>query len=111
MQPAAIAMAEQPRSGCTKSAQGCRVPRLPWERVLEMEATPLRGCVACANRTLDRGGNFDPLLQPILDLTIRRNPVGVAVILRPITQRSRAEAGQPWAMLHNRFAVEPQGQA
>ncbi len=28
-----------------------------------------------------------------------------------ITQRSRAEARQPWAMLHNRFAVEPQGQA
>jgi len=56
-------------------------------------------------------GNFDPLFQPILDLTIRRNPVGVAVILRPITQGSRAEARQPWAMLHNRFAVELQGQA
>jgi hypothetical protein len=53
----------------------------------------------------------NPLFQPILHLTIRRNPVGVAVIPRPIIQGSRAEARQPRAMLQNRFAVEPQCQA
>jgi len=49
-----------------------------------MEATPT-GLRRLRKSGIGSRGNFDPLFQPILDLTIRRNPVGVAVILRLIT--------------------------
>ena len=91
MQLAAIAMAEQPRSGCTNLAQGCQVPAATLGASFGMEATPT-GLRRLRKSGIGSRGNFDPLFQSILDLTIRRNPVGVAVILRPITQGSRAEA-------------------
>jgi hypothetical protein len=66
-------------------AQGCRVTRLPWDRIVGEISTP-------------KG-----LRLPRLRIPTQPRWGGIAIV-RSVTQGSR-EARQPWAKLPNRFAV------
>src|SRR5436309_5555651 len=90
--------------GCTakrlrNSAQGCRAARLPWVMGVTI-ATPTGLC------QFFKGGRIWLKVagQLRLDWAEAATPFGVARLLITRSQGSRA-ARQPWAVLHNRFAV------